>query len=175
MKLMKPTGSDDSQHIGRVFAIIAWVAVLFVLYWWFSRFLDRQENPNQQVYSYRDNGAAVVELRQNPAGHYLANGFIDNHKVSFLLDTGATQVAIPGRMATQMRMPQGQRIQVRTANGIATAYQTEIAELQIGEIRLYNVAATIVPDYDSPHVLLGMSALRELEFSQRDRVLTIRQ
>lgn len=174
MKMMF-SSNDPTKRVGSWFAWFAWIAVLFVLYTWFDNFLDKKENPNQQVMSYRDNGTAVVELKQNPSGHYIANGFINGAQVSFLLDTGATQVAIPGRMADSLNLRTGQRVQVRTASGIATAYQTEISELQLGEIRLYNVAATIVPDYDSNHVLLGMSALRALEFSQRDRVLTIRQ
>ncbi|MCL4408828.1 retropepsin-like aspartic protease family protein [Aliidiomarina haloalkalitolerans] len=166
---------DTSKTFGRWFNWLAWILLLFVFYWFFSGYLEEQENPNQQVRSYHDGQVAVVELDQNRAGHYLANGRINGRLVTFLLDTGATQVAIPGRMANLLGVEPGPAVQVRTASGIATAYRTEIAELQLGDIRLYNVAATIVPDYDSEHILLGMSALRSLEFTQRDGVLTIRQ
>ncbi|RUO33566.1 TIGR02281 family clan AA aspartic protease [Aliidiomarina sanyensis] len=168
--------SDDSTRtIGKRFAFIAWIAIFGVLYLFFDSYLGRQQNPNQRVQSWTEGNTAVVELQQNRAGHYLANGTINGYDVSFLLDTGATQVAIPGRLENRLGVTRGQRVQVRTASGIATAYQTEIDVLTFGEIRLYNVAATIVPDYDSSHILLGMSALRALEFTQRDGVLTIRQ
>lgn len=166
---------DRTRSLGKRFAYIAWIAAFGVLYLFFDRYLDRQENPNQRVQSWVEGNTAVVELQQNRAGHYLANGTINGYSVSFLLDTGATQVAIPGRLEQRLGLVRGQRMQVRTASGIATAYQTEIDELTMGEIRLYQVAATIVPDYDSQHILLGMSALRALEFTQRDGVLTLRQ
>ncbi|RUO23544.1 TIGR02281 family clan AA aspartic protease [Aliidiomarina iranensis] len=170
-----PSSSDSSKQMGRLFSWFAWIAALFVLYWTFDNFLQNKENPNQQVLSYQENGNAVVVLEQNSRGHYIANGFINGREVTFLLDTGATQVAVPGRLAGQLGLTQGTRVQVRTANGIANAFQTEVAELELGEIRLNNVAATIVPDYDSRHILLGMSALRSLEFTQRNETLTIRQ
>lgn len=167
--------NDSSKTIGRYFVWFAWLGALAMLYYFFEGALSKQQNPNQQVQSYYQGGQAVVVLKQNRAGHYLANGSINQRPVTFLLDTGATQVAIPGRLASSLGLTQGVQVQVRTANGVAIAYQTELNELQFGDIILRNVAATIVPDYDSQHILLGMSALRALEFSQRDRQLTIRQ
>lgn len=168
------TRRDSSQTLGRFFIWFAWIAALGLLYYFFDGALSQQANPNQQVNSYRDSGHAVVVLQQNRAGHYLANGAINEHPVTFLLDTGATQVAIPGSMAASLGLSRGHQVQVRTANGIAVAYQTQLDHLQLGEISLYQVSATIVPDYHSEHILLGMSALRALEFTQRDGQLTIR-
>ncbi|HLV48430.1 MAG TPA: TIGR02281 family clan AA aspartic protease [Aliidiomarina sp.] len=166
---------DSSKTFGRYFVWLAWLAALAILYYFFDGMLSKQQNPNQHVQSHNQGGQAVVVLDQNRAGHYLANGRINQRPVTFLLDTGATQVAIPGRLASHLGLRQGVQVQVRTANGLAVAYQTELNELQLGGILLRNVAATIVPDYNSDHILLGMSALRALEFSQRDRQLTIRQ
>lgn len=169
------TEHDSTKQLGKFFTWFAWIAALVILYAFFNNMLERQENPNQRVQTYVDGGRAVVVLDQNRQGHYLATGEINQREVSFLLDTGATQVAIPGRMSDRLGLSRGHAVQVRTASGITTAYQTELAELRIGEIRLHNVSATIVPDYDSPHILLGMSALRALEFTQRDRQLTLIQ
>ncbi|WP_113907096.1 retropepsin-like aspartic protease family protein [Aliidiomarina celeris] len=171
--MTEPT--DSTQIFGKFFTWFAWVAALVILYAVFNNLLERQQNPNQQVQSYRDGNRAIVVLDQNRQGHYLANGEINQRAVTFLLDTGATQVAIPGRLSDQLGLTRGTAVQVRTANGIALAYQTQLDELRLGEIRLQNVSATIVPDYDSSHILLGMSALRTLEFTQRDRQLTLIQ
>lgn len=167
--------SDPGKRLGRWFNWFAWIALLAVLYWWFGDLLDKQQNPNQQVQSFQQGGQTVVELQQNRQGHYVADGRINGQRVTFLLDTGATQVAIPGRMSQQLGLQRGAEHRVRTASGIATAYATRIEALELGDIRLHDVSATIVPDYDSEHILLGMSALRSLEFTQQNRVLTIRQ
>lgn len=167
--------SDPPQLIGKWFAGLAWVTLLVLLYLWFGHLLQGQENPNRDVVSYQNNGRAVVELQQNRAGHYVANGSINGQPVTYLLDTGATQVAIPDALARELGLRRGTPIRVNTANGIVRAYMTTIDDLTLGEIRLSNVAGTIVPGYHSEQILLGMSALKTLEFSQRDRVLTIYQ
>lgn len=169
------TSSDSSQRIGKYFTWFAWVALLLILYLWFGDLLERQQNPNQQVSTYSENGRAVVELTQNRAGMYVANGSINGQQVTFMLDTGATQVAIPQAIADELNLRRGTQILVRTANGTAPAYTTTINELRLGDIHLQNVAGTIVPGYDSTQILLGMSALSTLEFSQQNRVLTIYQ
>lgn len=166
---------DTSKQFGRFFNWFAWIAALFVLYWFFSDALEKQFNPNQSVETFQQSGDAVVVLSQNRAGHYVANGYINNEPVTFLLDTGATQVAIPGALASKLRLERGTPIRVQTANGVAVAYQTQVGSLDLGKIRLQNVAASVVPDYQSDHILLGMSALRALEFTQQNGQLTIRQ
>lgn len=167
--------SDPQRLIGKWFAGLAWIILLALLYLWFGHLLQRQENPNRDVLSYQSQGRAVVELSQNRAGHYVATGSINGQSVTYLLDTGATQVAVPDALARQLGLRRGTAIRVNTANGIVRAYTTTIDELTLGEIRLTNVAGTIVPGYQSEQILLGMSALKTLEFSQRDRILTIYQ
>lgn len=169
------TSSDPTARIGKWFSWFAWIALLAVLYFWFGGILDRQENPNMSVNTYSDGGRAVVELQQNRAGMYVANGQINGQQVTFMLDTGATQVAIPQAIAEQLNLRRGTPMMVRTANGTARAYATTINELRLGDIHLQNVSGTIVPGYESEQILLGMSALSTLEFNQQNRVLTIYQ
>ncbi|MCL5051003.1 retropepsin-like aspartic protease family protein [Aliidiomarina maris] len=166
---------DSSAKVGKWFAWFAWIALLAILYLWFGDLLERQQNPNMNVHSYRDGGRAVVELQQNRAGMYVANGQINGQQVTFMLDTGATQVAIPSAIADNLGLNRGTPMMVRTANGTARAYATRIDELRLGDIHLQNVAGTIVPGYQSEQILLGMSALSTLEFNQQNRVLTIYQ
>jgi aspartyl protease family protein len=167
--------SDPTQRLGKWFAWFAWIALLAILYFWFGDLLDKQQNPNQNVQSYRSGERAVVELQQNRAGHYVANGEINGRPVTFLLDTGATQVAIPAALGDQLGLQRGSAVTIMTANGTARAYTTQVDELALGEIRLQNVRATLVPGYQSEQILLGMSALKALEFTQRDQQLTITQ
>ena len=114
-------------------------------------------------------------MQRNRFGHYLVNGQINNSPVAFLLDTGATDVVVPEDTAKRLNLPYGYRSQAMTANGQVTIYRTKINELQIGEIRLYNVDASINPAMADGAILLGMSALSKIEFTQSGNTLTLRQ
>ncbi|MEX1222797.1 MAG: TIGR02281 family clan AA aspartic protease [Idiomarina sp.] len=167
------TQQDMPQRTGKLFAWLAWIIGLLFLYWLFDDMLQDQFNPNQNVQSSRNGDVIEVVLEQNRAGHYVATGTINNHRVLFLLDTGATQVAIPQEVAAAIGLPRGNQIIVNTANGRATAYRTQLDTLQLGDIVLRDVTATIVPGMGGEQILLGMSALKQVEFTQRGRMLTI--
>ena len=79
-------------------------------------------------------GEAEVTLSRNASGHYVGTLQLNGVDVVFLLDTGATVVAVSPEVAKRTGMPQGQPYQVNTANGITTAYQSEITELRLGDI-----------------------------------------
>ena len=113
-------------------------------------------------------------LKQNRQGHYVASGTINNIPVQFLLDTGATDVAIPESIANQAGLRRGTSSRASTANGLVTVYSTLVDELTLGNIVLEAVNASITTSMDGNTILLGMSALRQVEFSQRGNVLTLR-
>ena len=102
-------------------------------------------------------------------------GQINRQPVEFLLDTGATDVVIPEAIARQLNLRVGRPHLASTANGTITVYSTIIDELGIGDIILYNVRASINPAMRPPSVLLGMSALKQIEFIQKGDSLTLRQ
>jgi aspartyl protease family protein len=95
--------------------------------------------------------------------------------VTFLLDTGATQVAVPVELAQRIGLKPGASVVINTANGRANAHRTQLQRLQLGDIVLTDVPALIAPGMDGDEVLLGMSALKQLEFTQRDGNLLLRQ
>ncbi|MCD8514410.1 MAG: retroviral-like aspartic protease family protein [Nitrincola sp.] len=92
----------------------------------------------------------------------------------FLLDTGATTISVPERVARQAGLVPGRTSRVTTASGIVEVYQTELASVQLGNIRMHQVQAHINPHMPSDIVLLGMSFMKNLEMTQRDGVLTLR-
>jgi len=92
-----------------------------------------------------------------------------------MLDTGATDVAIPERVARQLDLARGAPVQVSTANGRTEGYRTRLNSVQLGDIRLRDVRAMVVPGLDGDQILLGMSALKQLEFTQRSGTLLLRQ
>jgi aspartyl protease family protein len=164
-----------SQRIGRGMTIAAWVIALLLLSWFFNHLLEKQRNPNQAVYSrVDDDGNLEVVLKRNRYGHYITKGEINGHSVEFLLDTGASDVAIPGKLAKQLGLAQGSPVQYRTANGLVTAYRTTLDKLSIGLLEIRGVPASINPAMHDMEVLLGMSVLKHVEFTQRGDTLILR-
>jgi len=163
------------QGAGRVMLILCWLAALLLATWFFGVFEDKRENPNQAPASQRYENYIEVALKSDRGGHYRMNGQINGKTVRFMLDTGATSVAIPVAVAKRLGLRGGAAVQVRTANGTAMARVTRIDRLQLGEIVLYDVEALISPGMDDEEILLGMSALRQLEFTQKDGRLLLRQ
>lgn len=170
------TNKSATNKMAKAFTWLAWIFILAILVYGFNDFLGKQWNPNQEHNSkVSKHGLVTVTLQQNNYGHYVTNGEINQHPVTFLLDTGATQVSIPERIAKQLGLtPQGSYL-VQTANGSVKVYQTQLAQLRIGEIILYNVAAHINPAMQADEILLGMSALKQIEFRQKGKQLTLVQ
>lgn len=158
---------------GMVYA--TWILVLVMLTWGFSLWFDAQRNPNQRVNSAVVDGATQIVLERNRYGHYNVTGRINDQPVEFMLDTGATWVAIPARLADRLGLKRGHQTQVRTANGIAPAYVTDLESVRLGDIEVRDVRAHITPGMEGEEVLLGMSVLKNLEFTQRGNTLTLRQ
>ncbi|MGM0430430.1 MAG: retropepsin-like aspartic protease family protein [Pseudomonadota bacterium] len=153
---------------------IAWGLAIAMLVWFFEDKLQQQFNPNSQVQSHVDNGQVTVMLEQNRMGHYVAQGKVNGQSVTFLLDTGATLVAVPEGLAQKLGLRKGRQGMSQTANGRVITYRTEIDRLQLGDIQLNNVAASITPGMDGDVILLGMSALKEFELTQKGDTLTLR-
>ena len=162
--------------MGRGMMIAACVLALGFMTMFFNSVLERQINPNTNPASRVDsNGVREVVLHKNRQGHYVTSGSINGTPVRFLLDTGATDVAIPMELARASGLAQGYAGRAATANGATVVYDTQIDELQLGQITLLDIVASIVPNMPGDTILLGMSALRRVEFSQQGQSLTLRQ
>jgi aspartyl protease family protein len=160
---------------GKVLMIIAWGAALFLATRFFGEWEDRQENPNAVVTSQHGDGYIEVQLVSNRQGHFVTTGKINDRFVQFLLDTGATDVAIPEDVADTLELQRGVPVWVSTANGRSEGFRSSIERLELGDIVLHNVRALVVPGLDGEHVLLGMSAMKQLEFTQRGGTMLLRQ
>ena len=163
-----------TNNIGKTFIWLAWLMALALLVFFFQDVLDNQWNPNTKPDIYlSDTGKAQVHLTQNRQGHYVVDGTINEKKVTFLLDTGATQVSIPAHIAEQLNLTSSGSHRVNTANGSITVFQTQLDQLSLGNIFLYDVGANINPGMKSDEILLGMSALKRVEFRQTGKTLIL--
>ncbi|MCV9921401.1 TIGR02281 family clan AA aspartic protease [Pseudomonas sp. BT-42-2] len=163
------------KRAGKVLMVVAWAAAMFLATRFFGQWEDRQQNPNAQPQSEHGEGFIEVRLLSNGQGHFVADGAINGKGVRFMLDTGATDVAIPESLAKDLQLQRGAPVILSTANGRTEGYRTRLDSLQLGDIRLQGVRALVVPGLDGETVLLGMSALKQLEFTQRGGSMLLRQ
>lgn len=166
---------EPGKALGRWMFAGACVLAMVLLTLFFQNVEDRQRNPNPSPGGRLGDGSIEVVLQRNRFGQYLFSGAINGEEVEFLVDTGASDVVVPLGLARSLDLPFGASTQAMTANGATTVYATTLDEVQIGAIRLHDVRASINTGIQPGAILLGMSALRQIEFSQQGDRLTLRQ
>lgn len=160
----------------RSLIFLGWILILVCFYLLFRGLLSHQENPNHTPVSTSANGIHTVILQSNRDHMYQTVGKINGHPVTLLLDTGATNVSLSARLADKLGLKRGPQGIADTANGIITTYFTHIDSLEIGNITLKQIPATITSGMNhQDSVLLGMSALRQLHVTFDNGQLILRQ
>jgi aspartyl protease family protein len=157
---------------GRFMLAVAWLLIFAGIYWYFSDWEARQHNPNPAQVLGAQQGE--LTLIRNRAGHYVAEGEINGRRVTFLLDTGATAVALPAALARELGLKRGAAVTLQTANGPATGFETRLDSVRLGPIEMRGVGALVAEGIDPGTVLLGMTFLKRVEFTQRGDRLTLR-
>lgn len=159
------------RPLGRGMALAASLLLLGMFYLYFERGLEARNNPNHQLQIAP--GTELV-LKRGRDGHYVFPGTINSQPVTFLLDTGATLVSVPAHLADELGLEAGARQRSVTANGSVTTHATRVDTLAFGPFALRGVPASLNPGIAGDRVLLGMSVLKHLEFTQRGDTLTLR-
>jgi len=171
-----PDVVNSTRRLGMGMTIAMWVVVLGLLTMFFNSWQEKQHNPNQQLaLTQGADGVRELVLQRNRSGHYVASGTINDTDVVFLLDTGASDISVPGDLAQRLGLQRGRALMYQTANGPIKVYATRLEKVDLGGIVLRQVRASINPGMKGNEVLLGMSFLKHLEFTQRGDTLTLRQ
>ena len=109
------------------------------------------------------------EVKLSPArnGNYMANGSINGNSVVFLVDTGASFVAMNKNLARKLKIkPGNQKVQMQTASGTEFNYLVMLDTVSVGGINVNNIPA-VISNHDYPkEPLLGMSFLKHVGISQ---------
>jgi aspartyl protease family protein len=163
---------NPHRKSGMLMLAVAWLLLFAGAYWAFEGWYQRQHNPNPESLLMLQQGDLV--LQRNRDGQYVAEGTINGHRVTFLVDTGATQVALSAALAKNLGLKHEGEVVVQTANGSTTGYQTRLNNVQLGPIEVRDVGALITHGMHDNSVLLGMSFLKQLEFTQRGNQLTLK-
>ncbi len=120
--------------------------------------------------------AKAVHINRDTTGQYRVRGTINGNLVDFLVDTGASIVAISERHAVAMGLDfqnRGRVGQVQTAQGTAPAYFLTLEKVTVGDISLDRVQATVIQGTFPTDVLLGMSFLNQVNMQDNNGVLTL--
>lgn len=128
-----------------------------------------------QAYAATASGRPSVTLKADTRGHFVDLGSINGGSVRFLVDTGATFVALPASDAKRLGIDylRGERARMQTANGIAASYRVKLDTVRIGEVEINNVDAVVNENDAMGMTLLGMSFLNRMEMKRDAQSLTL--
>ena len=159
--------------LGKAMTVLGMLSFLVVLTLLFGG-IERSPFPNHDTTASLEGASTVVRLAANRQGHYLLPGAVNGVPVQFLVDTGATQVVIPAHLTSRLGLNRGRPLKAKTAAGWITVYQTELSSINLAGIQLENIPASLNPAMRGDEILLGMSALTQLELSIAQDTLTLR-
>lgn len=124
--------------------------------------------------SFAVSGKPTVRLAASSGGHFITGGSINGAAVQFLVDTGATYVAMGVDEARRIGVAylNGSRGYSSTANGVVETYRVILDTVKIGEITLNNVEGSVL-QASMPGVLLGMSFLKRLQMTRENDTMVL--
>jgi len=108
-----------------------------------------------------------ITLTAGPGGHFRTAGSINQHRVDFLVDTGATYVAMDAQTADRIGLDwhAGRARPMNTANGVAVAYEVLLTTVRVGDVEIHNVKA-VVGFAPMNYLLLGNSFLTRFDMQR---------
>jgi aspartyl protease family protein len=118
----------------------------------------------------------TVSLTADARGHFAASGSLNGFPVTFLVDTGATSIAISADDARRMGLDYraGQAASVSTAAGVVLAWNVKFNTVKVGGIVLNQVDGMVVESGLNVS-LLGMSFLNRMEMKRDGQTMTLTQ
>jgi len=117
-----------------------------------------------------------VQIARDGNGMFTTAGAINGIPVSFMVDTGATSVAMNARMAERLGISfrhEGRPQMVQTAAGMTSAWRVSLRSVRVGEIERKNVEAFVVEAKTSNEILLGMSFLSTVKMEKQSNLLVL--
>lgn len=128
--------------------------------------------------SYKKRKSVTVTVSPDNRGMYTTVGSINGLPISFLVDTGATTIAMNSDQAKRLGIDfriNGKPTMVGTASGMTKAYQVTLDTVSVGSITLNNIPAVVINGKFPVQVLLGMSFLGQLDIQREGSVMRIKK
>ncbi|MDZ4729122.1 MAG: TIGR02281 family clan AA aspartic protease [Xanthomonadales bacterium] len=149
-----------------------WAAIVAIMLGLTALFQGVTRNDRMAQSILTTDGEVALVLNRQRDGHYYAEGEINGSAVAFLVDTGASDVALSSAVARSLGLEFGPEITVMTAAGPVKGWITRLGRIQVGPLVLRNVRATIT-DKLGERALLGMSFLKHFSLIQEGDTLIL--
>jgi len=116
----------------------------------------------------------TIVMPADSDGHFGGAGSINGKPVQFLVDTGASSVALSVGDAERVGLnyKSGQPVRIGTANGTAQGWRIRLASVRMGDVEIYDVEAVVTPQ-SMPFVLLGNSFLGRFQMKRENDTMTL--
>ena len=117
-----------------------------------------------------------LSISRGMGGHYWVAGSINSQSVQFLVDTGASSVAMNEAQAKRLGLDyktRGQPMQVNTAGGVVPAWRMTLSSVKVGSLEVLGVEAAIIAGGSPTDVLLGMSFLNRVGWREEQGMLRL--
>jgi len=122
--------------------------------------------------------ARSISISRGRNGHFQIDGVVDGRRIGFLVDTGASVIALREGDAARLGIHPAQReytMRVNTANGVILAAPIELNRVEVGDLTVRNVAGLVLPDEALAQNLLGMSFLSRVHWQYEAGKLVLEQ
>ncbi len=115
-----------------------------------------------------------IVLVSGTGGHFMTAGQINGKAVQFMVDTGATSVAMGAQDAerTGINFRAGQPLMMSTANGNVQGYRIKLDSVRVGDVEVFGVDAVVTPQ-PMPYMLLGNSFLTRFQMLRENDQMTL--
>ena len=115
-----------------------------------------------------------IVLVAGSGGHFVTAGQINGKTVQFMVDTGATSVAMGAQDAerTGVNFKTGQPVMMSTANGNVQGYRVKLDSVRVGNVEVFGVDAVVMPQ-PMPFMLLGNSFLTRFQMQRENDQMTL--
>ncbi len=161
-----------TARLGAVAIAAVWLAVAGVLYLGFEYF---ERGRQSKLRPYTSSSGELVLPRQRD-GHFHVDGEVNRQPVTFLVDTGASHVAVSQALAEQAGLPAGSPITLNTANGQRPGQLVRGVPVRAGDLVLNEASVSVGLSGMAPHqALLGQSFLKQFDVEIKGDTMVLRR
>jgi aspartyl protease family protein len=138
-----------------------------------------EAHPTPPVAAAAATNSRSVVVPRSSRGHFEVDGRVNGRRLGFMVDTGASLIALTAHDAARLGIHPAQNAfiaEVKTANGMVRGAPVQLDSVEVGNLELHDVAALVLPDQALSDNLLGLSFLSRLHrFEYSDGRLVLEQ
>ena len=165
----RPPGRHAASGKANILYLLFWISLVVVAYFGMNALIA----PKIAKVAVANNGALEIVIPRSRNGHYFVEGAINGHPITFMVDTGATTVAIDARVARAAGLPKGYVATFGTASGPAQGENVPRQSVTVGGLRIDDVTIAVI-DGVGEVGLLGQNILRHLDVTQSGDQMILR-